>query len=326
MFRNSDGQASVIGTIMAIMVVLAFLALITEQYIPVSMIEYEADHMEEVKNQFAQLRQTIDNQVIIANLGQEVDNPLFSDQSALYLYTPITLGSRSVPVFATQSIGSLSFQPNQEVMTVGFTHGTTNVEEYSSGMIELDVFNRYFESQAVAFTNGAISVSQDDGEVLTAGPHLLINYEGGEFTVEIMLIRLVGMEDSVQGAGSTNIKTHVEYVDYWQYTGEDVFDFNISFETKHPDAWYRYFEEVMSYELTDLSPAPVEKEVSNANRIKLYVNRTDGVPYYSLMGNNTHVMLELGGQALAGNMPVTDVNIMRSSVSVGIGVKAVKEL
>ena len=75
---NNEGVASTVGTIMALMVFLAFLSMFTSQYVPVWMEENEASHMNVVYSQFANLKQSV--AVLIKDIVKE-----FKMINAVYL-------------------------------------------------------------------------------------------------------------------------------------------------------------------------------------------------------------------------------------------------
>ena len=62
--KDKEGVASTVGTIMALLVFIAFMALITNSYVPAWMMDNERAHMNQVTDQFGELKGKVDSMVV----------------------------------------------------------------------------------------------------------------------------------------------------------------------------------------------------------------------------------------------------------------------
>jgi len=91
---NNKGQVGVIVAILMVTLLVSILVVIQVYYIPQWMKEREAEHMDDVMNQFASLKYSMDLEA--------------TEQSASPLTTSITLGSKELPYFvSSRAFGSL---------------------------------------------------------------------------------------------------------------------------------------------------------------------------------------------------------------------------
>jgi len=281
--RDEEGQASVIGTILAIMVFLAFLSLITTQYIPLSMAQYEAEHIEESKAQFISLRQAIDNQIL-------------TDEKTFAMYSPLTLGSRSVPVFTTPTIGQLSFNPYSTGISVSFNCTSDGqVNETSSGSFRLYVPNRYIDPVYTGYESAALLKRQDEGQLMDAAPHFNVIKQPGNASLNMQLIDMVGKNTSVADMGTTGIRTQLEYADTWTFV-DPVSTIYINVTTLYTQAWGDFFNETMSedFDTTDYNitiiPTP-DRDTPGSVNVEIYV----GAINYMTLGKAT-IFVTIGSE------------------------------
>ncbi|MEM3444998.1 MAG: hypothetical protein QXJ27_06915 [Thermoplasmata archaeon] len=242
------GVASTVGTIMALMVFLAFLSMFTTQYIPIWMQDNEVQYMNQVENDMARLKSNID--ILVVN--NVVD---------FTLYSPISMVSGYVPVFSEPTHGTLSFQPSQGMINVtyNYTYNTTTTPytpvRYSTnltgGSISLYAPNRYYVAQTIAYENGAIIVSQGpDKQVITGSPPVTAEKKGIYKNFTIALYSLVGQPASGYAEGTKGVYTSLVYVE--RFTQRFYEDWNltdnvtIEFQTKYPYAWMQYYNKTFA--------------------------------------------------------------------------------
>lgn len=225
--RNREGQTAVVGTILAITVVLAFLSLFTTQYVPTAMSDYEAEHMKEVEGQFALLKQTIDNQIISGNREST-------------LYSPIRLGSGYIPAFTASTPGLLQFDQSKTPINVTFITEGLMHQETGGGMINFISANRYYVWEEISYENGALIKNQTKGQRMIANPPINIISEGNRTNLTLTLITLIGQQDQRSGTSTVGVNTHLLFSDKTTYTNitENV---TISITTSHVDAWHDFF-------------------------------------------------------------------------------------
>ena len=235
--EKEEGVSAVIGTIMALMVFMFLFGMIQNQYIPVAMKDTEANHMVQVESQFSQLKYGIDS--LILNNGVNYS-----------MYTPMTLGSEGMPVFASQTPGYLGLMPNNEYFNVTYTlvendgaGGTTTTHLYSntSGMLRLYVPNRYYVPQMYAYTAGAVILYQDNGAVMKADPNIRISNESGDISVFMNTVRIIGTEIVKGGTDTEGVYSSLIYT-YNSESSSDPSSFisstlTITIESIFWDAW-----------------------------------------------------------------------------------------
>ena len=153
---DEEGVASTVGTIMALLVFLTFLSLIVNQYVPVWMKDSEASHMNGALGQFGGIKGAIDLQILAAQAAQIAGTHYIPVTAS----SAVSLGVDGVPIFAASTLGTIQSFPDAGPFIVTFNYQisgvSTPVREQSNGSIELDVGNRYYVPQKIAYENGAI--------------------------------------------------------------------------------------------------------------------------------------------------------------------------
>ncbi len=254
---NDEGVASTVGTIMALMVFLAFLSMFTNQYIPVWMEENESAHMIIAYGQFSNLKQSIDMQILVG---------IIHGSSPVSIYTPITLGASGVPIFAAPTAGYLGAYNSISYDNVSFSFNMNNVSvpmiyDFRSpldtstlgGTILLEAPNRYYVAQTLAYENDAIILKQADGEHMKSDPQLIVHRSGNDFDISYTQVDLRGDDSRYVGFGTRGIQTTLGAVSSMTYntitkvneTNHNV-NFYINHTTRYKNAWYTSFNNTLS--------------------------------------------------------------------------------
>lgn len=247
---DEDGVASTVGTIMALLVFLTFLSLIVNQYVPVWMKDSEASHMNNALGQFGGLKGAIDLQTLAAQAAQNAGTH----------YIPVTassavgLGVDGVPIFAASTIGTLQSFPDAGSFTVQFKYliqgVRTPVAEQSNGSIELNVANRYYVPQRVAYENGAVIRYQGDGQVIRAQPTFAVVRSNNSLDVSFGLVSLYG-SGSVTGTSTEVVNTQVfafDRQDYSNFPSDGIIYVNHT-SSRYGLAWYRFLNQTLANSL-----------------------------------------------------------------------------
>jgi len=245
---NRNAIAAVVGTIMSLMVFMAFLSLFTTQYIPVWMAENEAQHTDTVLTEFGTLRSNID--LLILSNNRETAT-----------YSTMTLGSKGVPVFAAPTLGIFTYTPLETGFTTDEQMASASVVrvEYfdlgvnetttvsSAGRIELYSPNRYYVQQWSSFDNGGIILAQNDGEWMRTGPSIRIEKRdtgtGSVLNLSLRVLTFVGKKISITGAQTIGIKVQLmnEITPDQQNYGVSPRGVNLTVYTYHKKAWSEWF-------------------------------------------------------------------------------------
>lgn len=251
---NEEGVAATVGTILSLMVFLTFLGMFTNQYVPIWMKDNENNHMNQVIGQMSALKSSIDMQIISAQ----------SNVANAPIYSPIQLQANGVPIFASPTIGSLSFTSAKistganASLSYNYTAGSgssvvhqllnNETGAQTGGSIEFYGPNRYFVAQSVIYENGAIILNQSNGEVVLAGISIKITPSGTNNMVLLTYTSLVGDDKTVGGFGTKSITTAVDYAAYTKVTNTDSLTNTLTLKivSKHGVAWHEYFNSTMN--------------------------------------------------------------------------------
>lgn len=245
---DDRGVASTVGTIMALMVVMTFMSMIVNQYVPVWMKDAESAHMNEVYGQFGTLKGSIDLQVLSCVAMKILDEPCMKSSG----FSPIEIGIDGVPIFSAPTVGELSAHRDEGKFAVNFSYlydvagsnETFYVRQNSSGNIVLEARNRYFVQQTLVYEGGAVIRSQQDGELVKGEPPFMVTVAGTNVQIWTSLISLHG-EGSVGGIGTQGIHHDLIDADHDAYASVNS-DVTIVHWTQYDVAWYDFFNETLS--------------------------------------------------------------------------------
>jgi len=249
------------------MVFLTFLGMFTNQYVPIWMKDNENKHMNQVIGQLSNLKSGIDMQILTSQ-AMVASSPI---------YSPIQLQADGVPIFASPTIGSLGFEGAK---ASGGANASLNYTYYiagkpywlgnqtgtvTGGTIEFVGPNRYFVQQSVIYENGAIILSQNDGEVVLAGISIKITPSGDSgYMVMITFTSLIGSDKTIGGFGTKSITTAVDYASRTTVNNSDPMPLTLSIFTKHGVAWSEYYNDTLrnsGIDVTDINQGRVSNPV-----------------------------------------------------------------
>jgi hypothetical protein len=234
---------AVAGVIEALLLVaLAAIVLSTIQlvYIPDIMEQREADHMDQVDNQFSYLKSVIDLQTALAK-----DVPISS---------PITLGSKELPYFVTaRAFGQLDIieSSSSYIEPIGASYGKKPLTS-----IQLEVWNCYYIGQRYVLEGGAVIVKQSDGESVKIEPSIIVENISGDtyITWQLPEFRSIAGKNSTSGYKNCFIRTN--YTSNSEPGSEKIFTLKIYSEFL--DAWNATFNTLLE-EAIENGKVTVEK-------------------------------------------------------------------
>jgi hypothetical protein len=246
---DDEGVASTLGTTMALLVFLTFMSLIVNQYVPAWMRESEASHVNTVLGQFGGLKEAIDLQILAAH----------SAANAGHAYIPVTattavsLGVDGIPIFAASTPATLTAIGSNAAFSVTFDYavrGTRQrVVQISNGSIEINVENRYFTPQRIAYENGAIIRYQSDGQIIRGPPTFSVRNINNALDMTFGLVSLFGV-GTVTGTSTEVINSQLFAVDAQEYT---AFPSDSRIWVNHTSpyglAWYQFLNETLASSL-----------------------------------------------------------------------------
>jgi len=220
--RKNKAIAGVIEALLMVALVSIIISMIQLIYIPDIMEQKEAEHMDQVSNQFSTLKSMIELQAIT--------------NSSAPISTMVTLGSRELPYFITaRAFGEIQVEESNEwEICVNGAH----VEYLTS--ITYEASNSYFVDQTYVIEGGGIIVEQPNGDpVMRVDPS--INFESEE-TICFNLPIFVGMpgKNLTSGLGKCFIRTNWSEGGVHPYNADSM---NIT--TRFPNAWQESLSDIL---------------------------------------------------------------------------------
>jgi hypothetical protein len=229
-FRKiNKSDCGVVGIVVAVLLLgllVAFLSLIQVMYVPEWMAQREAEHMNEVESQFAQLKLSIDSQVAI----KEKHTPIASS---------ITLGSTEMPFFMSmKAYGHLEIIEDDDFCNITIFNGT----EFSNivGIIKYSSNNAYLKSggnilnQEYIYESGAVIVNQSEGNILRIRPPISVETDP-LFNISFTIINVSSVGGKISWDGYDSIPILTEYSNIEILNISDVTFINVT--TSHRNAW-----------------------------------------------------------------------------------------
>ena len=248
--KENHAVAGVIEALLLVALVAIVISIIQLQYIPQVMEQREAEHMNEVSNQFSTLKSTIDTQALTGSIA--TDEPL----SHIPMSSMITLGSRALPYLITApSFGevSVSHDDNSTIELLKSTNPLSLVEVAPLTSIVFTAENSYFVDQTYVLEGGGIILAQPDGtSVMRADPSISLKNLSNINAIEMSfyLPKIVDMpgKNTTSGIGNCFIRTNYSFceptTDNPIYTGQ-----SIVIKTKYVDAWNESLNRIFGGEL-----------------------------------------------------------------------------
>ena len=268
--RDRTAVAGVIEFLLLVGLFAIVLSMIQLTYIPEVMKQKEADHMDEISNQFSRLKAMMDIQA--------------QEQTNIPISTLITLGSSDLPYFVSApSTGTIDIIDLEETESSIVINDLISIELTN---INFDSNNIYFIPQKYILEGGGIIIKQPQGSpVMWADPSFNAtptrNANGQVTSIDmyfdIPLIKCSGTKN-IGGLDSFNIITN--YSDDlsdadWTYLS-DISSINIT--TEYPKAWYNFtnssFEKDVKNNITiNQQPEHVRIEKKGLIEINLYYRK-----------------------------------------------------
>jgi hypothetical protein len=253
LIRDGTAIASVVGTIMSLMVFLAFLSMFTTQYVPVWMADNEATHTDTVLSELGTMRQNMD--ILILSNNRETS-----------MYSTLTLGAKGVPVFAAPTLGIFTFAPLESAFTTDKDMASASVVKIDyfdvglnapntvsgAGRVELYSPNRYYVQQWSSFDDGGIILAQTDGEWMRTGPSIRLEKRdtnpGSALNISFKVLTLVGKKTTITGAQTIGVKTQLmnDITPDQQMYGNATRTINMTVYTLHKPCWREWFNRTLA--------------------------------------------------------------------------------
>ncbi len=231
--RGNEAVASSIGTMLAILVVLALLTMVVTSWAPEWTKGKESEHMRTVEAQFSSLKALMDQLAL-------------TGQTETVVSQPITLGSEGVPLFSgdsTGTIGLISSQSNtSRFHQFSVQNSTGKFTRVAYGTIIYSSENTEYLDQEFLYECGAIIIRQDGGELITTGPGLVLQNNTGRLSISVTMMSVASDGSSYTGAGTIGIQCRLvkeKIITEREWPGTETVYINVT--SVAYEAWYDYF-------------------------------------------------------------------------------------
>jgi len=227
--KFKDSNEAVTGVFVAVLfigLIFAVIATIQTVYVPKWMEQKEAEHMDSVANQFAQLKSVIDTQSL--------------SKQRIPISTSITLGSNELPFLtSSKSYGSVDIMINDYNIEIT---NATEIFSYPISTIKYSSENAYYLDQSYIYENGALILSQTHGSAMSINPSFFIDKDiDVDALFYIVKISGIGEKTSVSGYGTCPVKTI--FSESSNKTIPDVQTINI--KSNYQNVWKIYLENTL---------------------------------------------------------------------------------
>jgi len=226
----TDSNEGVVGIIVAILLIGLFvsaIAVVQSVYIPKWMEQIEAEHMDEVANQFSQLKFSVDTLSVTSHEYSQISSP-------------ITLGSKEMPFLqSARAYGTLDILPNGCKIII--TDKNTYSDSYILGSLKYTSSNAYYIDQSIIYENGALILSQHLGDIVSVRPAFSVD-DNGDLNFNIFRFSGLGEKTSITGYGTYPIQTK-----FSSSKTSNVFNIeHITIYTSYTNAWRIFFNDTLS--------------------------------------------------------------------------------
>ncbi len=224
--ESNEAVVGIVVTVLLIGLVLSVTVMINNVYVPQWVEREEVTHMDQVSQQFSQLKYAIDMQSMI--------------EGSTSVSTGITLGNREIPFFnAGRSYGSLTIDPNSCIFTVNWTDAGNPLSKiYSTDSIIYSSGNSYYVDQDYVLQGGALILNQDRTNVLLAKPSIIVDKDiNGLITINFTLNNIQGVEGKTAGGGFGTYEVFTQVTESSMNLTKYYTIDNITIETAYPEAW-----------------------------------------------------------------------------------------
>jgi len=220
--KEDKGVAGVIEALLMVALVAIVISTIQLVYIPQVMNQKEADHMDNVANQFSSMKAMIDLQSMT-----EKDVPISS---------PITLGSRELPYFVTaRALGELRIV-NDANYKINVDYGAL---VFPLTAVKYTAYNSYYLDGTMAyyiFQGGAIIRKQFDGETAIVEPAITVENLSNSVNIHYNIPIIMGIEG--KNTSPTDYKTCFIRTNYSHHIEGSITSVSdIVIYTDYPNAW-----------------------------------------------------------------------------------------
>ena len=183
--------------------------------------EREASHMDEVSNQFSNLKSVIDTQSLMGSMETSV--PL----AYVPMTSPLTLGSSELPYFVTVgATGELVVTDNKCKIIIepqpSGEEGFYPIDGMYFNSIKYVAHNNYFIEQTHILEGGGVILDQPNGNpVMKVDPSISVT-NGSKINIRFYIPRIIGIAGKNSTSGSDIVYIRTNYSHSATYSHGDI--------------------------------------------------------------------------------------------------------
>jgi len=234
--RDNYALAGVLEAILLIALVAIIISMIQLYYVPEIMEQKEADHMDQVSNQFAQLKSVIEIQSMMGAMdtGQPITYTPMS--------SPINLGSKELPyLISARSYGQIDLideetSLNYKISIIPAPGDFPNGIPLTSIVYEAENF--YFVDQIYILEGGGIILKQPNGgEVMRVYPGIVVenNTDQNNIRIKYFIPLFKGVPGKKVWGDYKECYVHTNFTNHYSYSGSANL---LYIATDYPNAWF----------------------------------------------------------------------------------------
>jgi len=261
--RKNHAIAGVIEALLMVALVAIVISMIQLIYVPDIMEQKEAEHMDQVSNQFSYLKSMIDIQMMT-----ESDVPIS---------TMLTLNSDKLPYFITVPSSGMASIPDSDSAYITYDNDT-NTLKHNITSIKYKAKNIYFVDQTYVLEGGGIFLKQDNGEVAGVYPSITA-IENVPNVIDIRFDpfpKFIGIEGKKGSADKGKCTIRTNYINSIPETQLLAAQDDFQIFSDYPIAWKKSLENTTNglvNIILDSSDPPkyVEVEALGTKTLNLYI-------------------------------------------------------
>ena len=281
--KSNDAVVGIVVALLLVGLFLSVLMIVQTTFIPNWMEQLEAEHMDEVGNQFAQLKYAVDIQSLVGE---------YKGPNIPKMFTSITLGSKEYPILrSSRAFGSLEIIP--DFYAINITNDTAGYfANYSIGGIKYISKNSYFINQHFAFEAGAIILEQYEGNVMAIEPSIDIEHSVNNNIIAFNMTNLstnIGGKPSVSGYGTYPVRTEFFGIESNLITNISA----INIYTDHPYVWKSYINK--TFNRSGFDPVDIYDTTINGKNLEIDFSTSNGEGlFFDIILNISNIKVQLG--------------------------------
>lgn len=246
---DNNAVAGVIEALLLVALVAVILSMIQLTYIPQIMEDKEANHMDQVSNQFSNLKSVIEIQSTMGIINEGSPSPKNAPYTSIS--SPLTLGSEELPYFISAgSYGQVQLIDDDEARGYNYRidpdenykTSTAMAADFLNGIpltsIKYEASNFYFVPQTYVLEGSGIILKQSNGEVMSVSPAMNVINNTNNIEIYWNIPLFVGVPGKNLTGGYKECYIRTNYTTYHEYGGATgVGTSYIRIFTDYPDAW-----------------------------------------------------------------------------------------